>query len=195
MRLRTTAGIGLAALLLASLAACMDDDSGASPSDPDSSTTTASTSPTVEPSPTVTDTGPSIPADAQGTDEASAKTFVRFYFATLSEAMQTGDTETLEQLGSKRCVSCRKLSNLISDTYAKGGYYETPGWRVRQMFDEKQLRLGRFSFLLSTIQAERTLFGTNGEQVDTQRRSEVPMRVIVEPKAGRWRIERLDIIR
>ncbi|KQZ67039.1 DUF6318 family protein [Nocardioides sp. Root151] len=188
MRLRTTAGIGLAALLLASLAACADDDSGASPSDPDSSTTTASTSPTTEPSPTVTDTGPSIPTDAQGTDEASAKAFVRFYFATLSEAMQTGDTEALRQLATKKCKTCRTVPARIRNVYSKGGSLQTEGWKVANVvtYAEESRSLG---FYLKVIETESQLFDEDGKRVTTTPESESSSRIVITRGPGRWLID------
>ena len=54
---------------LLALAGCSDDESQAKPQDP-----TSSAAPS--PSPSETDAAPSIPPEAMGTDEASAKAFV-----------------------------------------------------------------------------------------------------------------------
>ncbi|KRF19738.1 hypothetical protein ASG90_20110 [Nocardioides sp. Soil797] len=194
MRLRIATATLASLLLLIPLAACNDGGSDEPESTAsDTSSSTPSTSPSSE-DPSPTDTGPTIPPDAQGTDEASAKAFVRFYFETLSDAMESGDTTPLRQLATEKCETCTNLVRLIGGTYRKGGSYETEGWRVAKSLRGPAQPGGRKSLLLKTIQEERVLYDSKGDGVDTQPRMETPMRAILAPVEGEWRMWRLDII-
>jgi hypothetical protein len=177
---------GLAAVLCVAalaLAGCSDGEASPEPSE--------SVSPTASPSPT----GPSIPPEAQGTDEASAKAFVRFWFATLSKAMQTGATADVRALSAARCQSCSGVLGLIDDTYGKGGRYDTKGWKPERLVRGEDMADGAITFLLRVRESERTLLNAEGDEVDQKPASLTPMRIALKAKAGSWQTTRLDLIR
>jgi hypothetical protein len=176
---------GLAAALcvaVAALAGCSDGEASPEPSDP-----TSAASPTASPSPT----GPSIPPEAQGTDEASAKAFVRFWFETLSAAMLSGDVTQVTEL-SANCVSCSNLARTIQDVYRKGGRFESAGWVVEGSVRAPGYTDRNPDLLLRTRMARRHLFGSEGKVIDTKPMRLVPMRALLERRTGQWRIIKLE---
>lgn len=180
---RLTAGI--AAALLLPMGACSDGESKAGPPEP-----TATHSPTPSKSPT---DGPTLPPEAQGTDEAAAKAFVRFYFELISDAMVTGDTRLLSEFSSTKCGTCGNYVDLIEETYAEGGSYVTRGWTVQAVAAVGSSDNQR-QFAVRTRQHKRVLIDEHGAEVDVSRREVIPMRIILRPSLGSWNVVRLDII-
>jgi len=86
----------------------------------------AASTPTETESPTPTP--PTMPAEAKGTSEKSAKAFVRYYFKSINAAAATGSTSSLTALATPGCESCKTIAGNIEDIYAAGGSIETEGW-------------------------------------------------------------------
>jgi hypothetical protein len=76
---------------------------------------------------------PTMPAEASGTSEKSAKAFVRFYIDALNFATATGDTHVLQKHSDQACDSCNSVVERIVGVYDAGGHIESQGWRIRSM--------------------------------------------------------------
>jgi uncharacterized protein DUF6318 len=121
MRWRALTAVG--ALLVAGLAGC---DGGDAPTPAPLEPLTSSASPT-EPSESP---APTMPAEAQGTSVAAAKSFARYFIGTINHALSTGDVRPLKDASEAGCVSCNVLARNISRVYAGGGHIESEGWTV-----------------------------------------------------------------
>lgn len=141
------AGAAVAAALM--LAGC----AGGAPADPGavSSTPTGSATSSPPSTPTTTPTAVYKPADASGPAQnvpvpvlpEVAKTetkegleaFVRYWYATLNYAFETGKTERLMEISAPGCVFCKGLRDGVSEAWAEGrwvsgGKIETPAITV-----------------------------------------------------------------
>ena len=118
------------ALLLTTVLVGCSSDSAPAPAPLPSSVTKESPTPTR----TATATPPPMPDAAKGSSRAAAKAFVRHYIALINYAGTTGDVADLSSSSAPGCVSCNRLVNLLSRTYADGGYYRTKGWRLTALF-------------------------------------------------------------
>lgn len=78
-------------------------------------------------------TAPTLPAEAKGTSEKSAKAFVRYWVATLNFAGATGDTERLREISAKDCASCDAVITSIDRVYGANGYYKGKGWSIANL--------------------------------------------------------------
>lgn len=176
---------------LVGLAAC-SDDSDAGPKEPESSPAVSST-PTA--SPTASPPGPSIPPEAQGIDEASAKAFVRFWFATLSESMRTGDVELVRSLGTPDCRSCNAVISKIEKLYAKGGHVRTEGWVVERFLPDSNANPRRAEFKLRTRYLPQVLYGENNQIVSRTPEDLIPFEMALVRHAEEWRVQAAVILR
>jgi hypothetical protein len=108
----------LTALVLSSALAL----SGCSGDDPEPKFAPPSSEPPESPSTTAA-SGPSepeMPEAAKGTDAAAAEAFVKFYWAMVNYAQETGDVDGLRRL-SRNCQNCDAGAKSIEDTYAADG--------------------------------------------------------------------------
>jgi len=168
--------------LLGLLVSCSDDEPTSDPQEPTSSATGT-------PSPT----GPVIPAEAQGADEASAKAFVRYWFEVFNNAVNTGDSALLMQLSTSECVSCKAFRRNIQKAYADGGGIRAAGWTPTSIH-----RIAAFktpTFALSVLQGEEEYLNASGDVVrhfSGKRRS---MTIQMIRGGPTWLVQQLDIER
>ncbi|MBD8870567.1 DUF6318 family protein [Nocardioides donggukensis] len=173
------------------LSGCSDADGSSSPSTPSSPSQQSSPSPDATP----TDEGLSIPSEAVGTDEASAKAFVRYWFEVLSEAMTTGDTKAALALSTKQCQSCQSITGRIDNVYNKGGRLKTDGWFADRFVPDSPSKLKTPAYFIRVRQSPRALINSDGEVVDRTMREATAMRIVLKRSSGAWRVSRLDVIR
>jgi hypothetical protein len=180
---------GFAALLcvaLLGLAGCTDDESSADPGDPTSN---------AAPSPTATESGePSIPPEARGSDEASAKAFTMYFFQTLTASMNSGEVAAVAALSSGACTSCTALQDNIRGTFANGGYAVTRGWKPTS-FEPAETASG-IAFDLRVRLGDEKFYNADGKvthhfEGDDSRR----MVIFLKPNGSSWQVSRLDIAR
>ncbi len=169
------------------LSACTDEGSSQEPSPTPSS---SSPTPTVTP----TDTGPSIPPEALGDDEESAKAFVKYYFEVVSEGIVTGDMSTLEQLSHAKCESCNALSERVVNVYDKGGALKTEGWIVEALVRDPTDNPRHKAFFARVRQDRQALFDAEGRQVDVIKRKLQGMHLIVEQRESGWVMLRMGLL-
>ncbi|HEX8779856.1 MAG TPA: DUF6318 family protein, partial [Nocardioides sp.] len=99
-RTRLAAGVVAAALPLALLAGCGEDEPQPKFDEPTSESPSASPSPSgpVEPTP---------PAAMKGDDVEAAEAFATYYFQLLDYGRLTGDTRPVKSLTLPTCVACQ----------------------------------------------------------------------------------------
>ncbi|HET6668497.1 MAG TPA: DUF6318 family protein, partial [Intrasporangium sp.] len=173
------------AMCLPLLFSCSEDEPSR---EPEASTSTSATS-----SPSPSPTGQAIPPAAQGTDEASAKAFVRFWFESLSSALVTGNFESMDQLTAATCQTCQGLRDQVTRVYQDGGRYETEGFRVERFLRlDYSRRSPRFG--LRVREHPRSLFDRQGNLVDRQPGGRWPMEIELARDGGHWQVTRLDLV-
>lgn len=172
-----------AVMLLGLLVSCSDDEPTTDPQEPTSSATGT-------PSPTPTE--PVIPDEARGTDEASAKAFVRYWFEVLSRSMDDGNVGLVDDLSAKDCRSCSSLADAIAEVYADGGRFKTEGWKVQKISRAPGFADERPDFLLKTRHTRRDLIDKNGDLVDRMPTTMVSMRVVLVPHDESWQLKDLE---
>ena len=129
----------VAAFVLASAAACTDED----PTPP--SPTTSSATPT---SPTPTSSSPAPQPE-------SAEDFIRRWVEADIRMQNTGDSSDFLQL-SMNCAPCTRFADLITGFYDAGGYVKTAGWRVVSIDDLQGS--GRTRLLLVHVDGRSTTY-------------------------------------
>jgi hypothetical protein len=111
-------------------------NTGAGPDAADTASPAVSQTPTATPAPTPTATAAYVPASASGRAQnvpvpvlpEVAKTetkegleaFVAYWYATLSYAYETGDTQKLGQLSGSSCVFCAGLKEGVTAAWSDG---------------------------------------------------------------------------
>jgi len=94
---------------------------------------TESPSPSASPSASPTEAAPTLPPEAEGTDEAAAKAFVRHYVDVLNYSGPAAETEALRALSTRSCSACIGIADFIDGVAADGGQIEGDGWTIRQL--------------------------------------------------------------
>ena len=108
-----------AALLAVGLLAGCGSDEGPS-------SNAADTSPSAK-----TDGPPTLPAEAKGADEDSAKVYAGFWVESLNYATTSGDTTELKKLGTNECESCVAFASTLDQIYGAGGRVQSKGWTLQ----------------------------------------------------------------
>jgi len=133
-----------------------------------------------------------MPAEAKGTSEASAKAFVRYYFATINFAARTGDTDQLRELGSPDCTSCEAITENIADIYGDGGNIRSDGWELRSIIAVPLQPRNKPIFDLSVfLNPEQVTSGETGEPEDFEGGKQ-PMTVYLVRQDSAWHVVQLD---
>lgn len=174
------------AMCLPLLFSCSEDEPSR---EPEASTSTSATS-----SPSPSPTGQAIPPAAQGTDEASAKAFVRFWFESLSSALVTGNFESMDQLTAATCQTCQGLRDQVTRVYQDGGRYETDGLRVEEIVTLEDTKEEGMMFALRVRETARRLIDENGAVVARRPAGTQPMRIILRQHESMWQVSRLDLV-
>jgi hypothetical protein len=160
------------------------------PEPPPLDRTSASSSPTPSPSPT--ESPPPLPDAAKGTSEASAKAFVRHYFASLNYAMNSGDTEYFRTLGTKNCESCDAIAGNIETVYNAGGYISSEGWAVQSVATLPGQPPNRPILDLGMLLKRERVKERADAKAATFRGGRQPMTAHLVRRGSSWMVERLD---
>lgn len=174
----------LVVLLLCSLTTCDDDPK---PDIPDP--TPSSSSPTVSES-TSTPTTPTETPEPLTPEET-----VDAWFDAWSEALRSGNVESVRALSSDTCKSCSRLIARVQSIYDRGGRLETDGWKPLTNVAAPDSSDETPRFLLRVAESRQVLFDENGKRVDVTPRSEVPMRMTLVSQSGVWVVSRLEILK
>lgn len=186
-RTRRAAVVVAGLVFLSVIAACEANPSPAplpSESPSPSASRSASSSPTVA--------APTLPAEAKGTSEASAKAFVRHYFASINHAARTGDTSHLETLGTSECESCVAISNNIAGIYSAGGSIRTGGWKLRLIAPVPSQPVGKPILDLGVLLSPEFVVAKTGADEERFDGGKQPMTMYLTRNASTWQVVRLD---
>ena len=121
--------IVVAGFVGALLTGCSGNPAPAPLAEPPAHSGSPSPAPVRDPSPSVAG-APTMPAAAAGRGARAAKAFVRYYIATINQALDSGNTTVIKSLSSPSCDSCAAVTKRIRDVYSAGGEIKGRGWHV-----------------------------------------------------------------
>lgn len=153
MALHRLTPLVLAGVLALGVTACGDD----TPPKTAPSTTTA----TASPSPTGL-VAPVLPELAKREDEVGAKAFVKYWFAAVTYAMKTGDTEPFMSVSADDCKTCVGLAQAVDDIYEDGGHLVGGGWRVESIERDPRLAPPLHRYSVRVIQPAQRAVAPDG---------------------------------
>jgi hypothetical protein len=136
-----------------------------------------------------------LPTEANAESDSAGRAFVRHYFAAISYALKSGDTEPMIDVSGVDCQSCTSIADLVDGVYDKGGRYETPGWEVERIVAAPRPGNDRRLYLLKIREARRSLLDSQGKVVDVNPASTMTMRMIIGRRESSWFTARLDVVR
>ena len=170
------------------LTGCGGDDAPTAPSD---SRTSASASPSAEPTtanPTVAP--PTLPAEAQTPDAAGAEAFIRYYFQALDYAYRTGDLATVLPLRDEACVACKSSEETVAQGFENGGHIEGGDITVSDVTVTPGDSADGLEARVVLQQSAGTLLTETGSEADTITPSQdLLVGMILHYQAGVWSIE------
>jgi hypothetical protein len=167
----------IATALLLALVGCSDDSPGPKAS--------AGTTPaTASPSPTAT--APAMPSTASASTFKGSEAFARHWFATVSYAIQTGDTRALKQLAAPECLACSELDKAIHHIYDNGARNEGGSWTVRRIAADGNIKLPYRRMAVEIQQARQHLVAANGTQIDNDPPKRFELWVTLVRRNGAW---------
>lgn len=185
-RTRLVSGIVAAALPLAVLAGCGEDEPKPKFEEPTSASPSESSSPEepVEPTP---------PAAMKGDGVEGAEAFVEYYFDVVTYAVLTGDTTHAEKLALPDCASCRGLLDTVDAVYDKGGSVRGGEMRAEDVrmaakevaADSLQAYGGRLTLDVT----KQVVRGTGDGDLDGEAQaSQVPVQIQVVHSRSGWAV-------
>ncbi|KAA1419221.1 hypothetical protein F0U44_12285 [Nocardioides humilatus] len=143
--------LGVAALLIFTLAGCDGDED---PAEADTSApmpttaTTVTSTPTVEPMLT-SPVEPTMPAAALEPSKAGAEAFVTYYWSVVNYATKTGEVKLLEELDQPACDTCQAGIDGIAKIYSRGGRIVGGDYSVT-MLESVESASGRWTVVAHT---------------------------------------------
>jgi len=142
-RTRLVAGITAAALPLAFLAGCGEDEPQPRFEDPTSESPSASETATPD-----EPTKPTPPTAMEGDDVAGAKAFVEYYFEVWDYAVASGNVRALRRLAFPSCVACKAVTDALQKSNTNGGTITGGAHTVQQVqFNQPSSSSGTRIFL------------------------------------------------
>lgn len=139
-------------------------------------------------------TEPTLPAAARSHDAAGAKAFVKFYWAMINYAQETGDVSGLESLAHK-CVGCDAGVKFIKDSYRDGGSIRGGRGTVRT---EDVAFIGRegkswavAEFLVTST--KQFVLDADGAELERFPGGTSRYRIFLEPTSDAWVIRILSV--
>ncbi|MDO7867629.1 DUF6318 family protein [Nocardioides jiangxiensis] len=150
----------VAVVLVLGLAACGNDPKPSASSD--------APTPTVSSSPTGP-VAPVLPDLARRNDAVGAKAFVKYWFAAVTYAMHTGDTEPFMAVSVKECKTCSNLKREIEAIYGDG-QLRGGGWVVRAVEADPKTEPPLYRFAVRVEQAPQAVMSGRERTSDRQPR-------------------------
>lgn len=182
MALHRLTALALVGALVLGASGCGDDSPSPSPR-----TSSAAASPTP------TSTGPAapvLPDLATRKDEVGAKAFVKYWFAAVTYAMQTGDADLIETVSTQDCKTCVGLARQIRHLRDEGGYIEGGGWTVGGINPGTERADASRVYRLFVEQAKQSLFDESGGRVSHTARTGFAADAVVVWNDG-WKMREL----
>lgn len=187
MAVRRIATAVVAAVLCVGVAGCGGDASSADPTP----TATASAKPTPSKTGPV---APVLPELAKRNDAVGAKAFLKYWFAAVSYAMKTGDTEPFMAVSAKNCKTCEGLADKIGGIYSKNRRLEGGGWRVIGVEQDPGSKGPFWRLAVKVVQPAQRVVGQDGTVVSEDPRDQALFYAGIEWRDGYsfMGLERID---
>lgn len=149
---------------------------------------------TTRPTPSASPTAAALPSAArQGTPEG-AEAFARYYYATLSRAFRSGQTESLRTLASATCKTCARFANSIDEAARSGRKFAGGDISVRAAAAVRR-NAAASDVTLQYDSAPLRLLAANGRQL-RQRAAQVGVAVEVRllRRGGGWIVDEIQLL-
>lgn len=186
MALHRLTALALVGSLALGASGCGDDSPSPAPS-----TSSAAASPT----PTATATGPAapvLPELASRKDAVGAKAFVKFYFAALTHAMKTGDTELMDKFAAKDCETCVGIAKKIRRIYDAGGRNDGGGWQIGRLQYMNDSTDALHHMIVSVTQPPQRLIDQTGKVRQQDPRTDFLFNVWASQGTNGWRLREIQ---
>jgi hypothetical protein len=179
----------LSCLSVLALGACSDEDPEPkfaptpSTSAPTSPSTTAASGPTE----------PTMPAAAQGHDQAAARAFVRYWLDTLNYAIESGDSDSLRAVSASDCKACERVAQTIDAVYSKGGSMSGGTWSLTSLRPLPLDRGADWAGYVSARISAQSVTGVEGAEDQTYAPGPGYMYTYVADRPDGWQMVFMDI--
>ncbi len=132
---------------------------------------------------------PSPSAIVRARSEQGAQEFVRYWFATLDYATQTGDISRLTAASDTGCQPCEDAISVVRNSYSDGGYLQGGTYTLRSVSPEEFAPDDRPMMTVSYDRSARSAYSPDGQV----RGSDAPLsfasaQVTVEWLGGGWKV-------
>jgi hypothetical protein len=131
-----------------------------------------------------------MPAEAQGTNEAAAKAFVRHYVDSVNHAMRTGDIEAIQRLSDQACESCTAVIANIGDLYSTGGHLEGQGWSITAIDTVPTAREAEQVVQAGVFVHRQRRYESADSEAETFQGGQQSMTFFVHQVGGSWAVKR-----
>jgi serine/threonine-protein kinase len=106
---------------------------------------------------------PSPPAEATAASREGAIAFVEYWFAALTHAVRTGETETFRETVSPECADCQQAFEAIESAYAGGGSMRGGAYVVRRVTTTDLFSEDRVVYVAVVDRSDRASVDAAGE--------------------------------
>lgn len=185
MALHRLTALALASVLTLGVSACGDD--GPPKTAPSTTAATASSSPTGP-------VAPVLPELAKRQDAVGAKAFVRFYFAAVTYAMKTGDTQLMDDYSATDCETCRGISKKVTRIYSADGQNKGGGWHVGRLAYMTDSTVSLAHMTVSVTQPAQRLVDRDGKVWQRDPKTRFLFNVWASPDGGSWRLREIQTV-
>jgi hypothetical protein len=132
---------------------------------------------------------PTLSTDATAHTQNGGTEFVRYWFAVLSYAEQTGDTTDLARTSNSDCADCQGALKAIRTAYGNGGSLRGGSYLVRRVTTNGLFTLERPIYETTVDRTPRvTLDGSGAEKASQSGLSFTACSLILEWATDRWRV-------
>lgn len=161
--------------------------------------------PSADPTPSPTSAAPSpsatgpvapvLPEAAKVNDDAGAKAFVEYWFAAVTYAMQTGDTDVMDRHSGDDCEACEGVSRSVRKIYKAGKENRGGGWAIERLEEQaastEKLRL----FLALVNQPAQALVNSDGSTLNADPAQKFAFEVWASFGESGWLLRELREVR
>lgn len=115
-----------------------------------------------------------------------AEAFARYWFMSVTYAMQTGNTKVLEHIAAPECRGCNALIGGIDDTYANGRHITGGGWRIQEIARDARVVMPYERFAVSLRQPKSAFVNRHGKVLSRGHEQRFVLAFSVLWRDGRW---------
>jgi hypothetical protein len=131
---------------------------------------------------------PTPPAAATAASQEGGTAFVQYWFAALTHAVRTGETEPFRETISPECTDCQQVLEAIEAAHADGGSMRGGAYVVRRVTTTADLfSVDRTLYVAVVDRSERAAVGAGGEsQATLPGISFTSCSLVLQWADGRW---------